>query len=192
MTAARVPGRREHRPQVVDVDAVRLNTADPRRDALRTMPSLATLTDPSAIQEQLDRIQRAIIDDPERTCPPWRGAAQEALGPPPCSTTPGTDGSAAVKKILGAVSTIATSLPNSAPAATAPDAAQQPPASDASRRSPVRPTLRAWPIGAVTWPQTADGAPARLLDGGAVRGVGCAQARATLPAFRQEVHTFMR
>lgn len=102
------------------------------------MPSLATLTDPSAIQEQLDRIQRAIIDDPalaigsakelvESTAkvvliergrtvnekddlPALARAAQEALGLHPSSTTPGPDGSDAIKKILGAVSTIATGL----------------------------------------------------------------------------------
>jgi abortive infection Abi-like protein len=89
-------------------------------------------------QEQLDRIQRAIIDDPalaigsakelvESTAkvvliergrtvnekddlPALARAAQEALGLHPSSTTPGPDGSDAVKKILGAVSTIATSL----------------------------------------------------------------------------------
>lgn len=105
---------------------------------LRPLQSMATLTDPSAIQEQLDRIQRAIIDDPalaigsakelvESTAkvvliergrtvndkddlPVLARAAQEALGLHPSSTAPGPDGSDAVKKILGAVTTIATGL----------------------------------------------------------------------------------
>jgi hypothetical protein len=100
--------------------------------------SLASLTDPSAIQEQLDRIQRAIIDDPalaigsakeliESTAkvvlterglpvndkddlPALARAAQEALGLHPSTSTPGPDGSDAVRKILGAVTTIATGL----------------------------------------------------------------------------------
>lgn len=45
------------------------------RGALRPVPSLATLIDPSAIQEQLDRIQRAIIDDPA----PAIGSARELV-----------------------------------------------------------------------------------------------------------------
>jgi hypothetical protein len=105
---------------------------------LRPLRSLATLTDPSAIQEQLDRIQRAVIDDPalaigsakelvESTAkvvlterglgvnnkddlPALARAAQEALGLHPSSASPGPDGSDAVKKILGAVSTITAGL----------------------------------------------------------------------------------
>lgn len=105
---------------------------------LRPLRSLATLTDPSAIQEQLDRIQRAIIDDPalaigsakeliESTAkvvltergrpvndkddlPALARAAQEALGLHPSTSSPGPDGSDAVRKILGAVTTIATGL----------------------------------------------------------------------------------
>jgi len=122
----------------VDYPGTGLITPPADRGALRPLPSLATLTDPSAIQEQLDRIQRAIIDDPalaigsakelvESTAkvvliergrtvnekddlPALARAAQEALGLHPSSTTPGPDGSDAVKKILGAVSTIATGL----------------------------------------------------------------------------------
>ena len=122
----------------VDHPGTGLITPAADRGALRSLPSLATLTDPPAIQEQLDRIHRAIIDDPalamgsakelvESTAkvvlierghtvnerddlPALARAAQEALGLHPSSTTPGPDGSDAVKKILGAVSTIATSL----------------------------------------------------------------------------------
>lgn len=126
------PRRRHRRPPRHRADHF---AHRPRRAA--HLASLATLTDPSAIQEQLDRIQRAIIDDPalaigsakelvESTAkvvliergrtvnekddlPALARAAQEALGLH-SSTTPGPDGSDAVKKILGAVSTIATSL----------------------------------------------------------------------------------
>jgi energy-coupling factor transport system ATP-binding protein len=122
----------------VDYPGTGLITPPADRGTLRSLPSLATLTDPSAIQEQLDRIQRAIIDDPvlaigsakelvESTAkvvliergrtvnekddlPALARAAQEALGLHPSSTTPGPDDSDAVKKILGAVSTIATGL----------------------------------------------------------------------------------
>jgi Abortive infection C-terminus/Uncharacterized protein conserved in bacteria (DUF2321) len=97
--------------------------------------SLANLTDATAIREQLDRIQRAIPDDPalavgsakeliESTAKVVlieRGkavderadiqqlikGAQEALRLHPSSATPGPDGSEAVKRILGGVSTIA-------------------------------------------------------------------------------------
>lgn len=48
----------------VDYPGTGLITPPADRGALRRLPSLATLTDPSAIQEQLDRMQRAIIDDP--------------------------------------------------------------------------------------------------------------------------------
>jgi hypothetical protein len=119
----------------VDHPGTGLITPPADRGSLR---SLATLTDPTAIQEQLDRIRRAIIDDPalvigsakeliESTAkvvllergrpvndkddlPALARAAQEALGLHPSSTTPGPDGSDAVKKILGAVTTIATGL----------------------------------------------------------------------------------
>jgi hypothetical protein len=124
----------------VDYPGTGLITPPADRGTLRPLPSMATLTDPSAIQEQLDRIRRAIIDDPDpalaigsakelvestakvvliergRTVnekddlPALARAAQEALGLHPSSTTPGPDGSDAVKKILGAVSTIATGL----------------------------------------------------------------------------------
>jgi hypothetical protein len=105
---------------------------------MQPMRSLATLSDPTAIQEQLDRIQRAIIDDPalaigsakelvESTAkvvllergrtvndkddlPALARAAQDALGLHPSSVVPGPDGSDAIKKILGAVTTIATGL----------------------------------------------------------------------------------
>lgn len=103
-----------------------------------SLGSLANLTDPSAIREQLGRIQRAIVDDPalavgsakeliestakvvlaERGVPVNDRAdlpelvrdAQQALKLHPSSTTPGPDGSDAIKKILGAVSTIATGV----------------------------------------------------------------------------------
>ncbi|MBW4718252.1 abortive infection family protein [Saccharothrix obliqua] len=100
--------------------------------------SLAALVDASGIQEQLDRIQRTIIDDPalaigsakeliESTAkavltecgrhvndkddlPALARAAQETLGLHPSSCSPGPDGSDAVRKILGAVTTIAIGL----------------------------------------------------------------------------------
>jgi hypothetical protein len=100
--------------------------------------SLAGLQDASAIREQLDRIQRAIADDPalavgsakeliestakvvlsERGIPVSDKAdlpelvrqAQQALGLHPSSAAPGPDGTDAVKRILGAVSTIAAGL----------------------------------------------------------------------------------
>ncbi|QYN19658.1 hypothetical protein [Amycolatopsis sp. DSM 110486] len=43
--------------------------------SLRPLKSMASLTDPSAIQEQLDRIQRAIIDDPAQAI----GSAKELI-----------------------------------------------------------------------------------------------------------------
>lgn len=122
----------------VDYPGTGLITPPVDRNPLRPLRSLATLTDPSAIQEQLDRIQRAIIDDPalaigsakelvESTAkvvltergrivndkddlPALARAAQEVLGLHPSTTAPGPDGSDAVKKILGAVTTIATGL----------------------------------------------------------------------------------
>jgi hypothetical protein len=100
--------------------------------------SLAGLKDPAAIREQLDRIQRAITDDPalavgsakeliestakvvliERGLPVDEKAdlpalvrdAQQALALHPSSAAPGPDGSDAVKRILGGVSTIAVGL----------------------------------------------------------------------------------
>jgi hypothetical protein len=100
--------------------------------------SLAGLTDASAIREQLDRIQRAIADDPalavgsakeliestakvvlaERGLPASDKAdlpelvrqAQQALGLHPASAAPGPDSTEAVKRILGGVSAIAAGL----------------------------------------------------------------------------------
>jgi Abortive infection C-terminus len=100
--------------------------------------SLADLKDASAIREQLDRIQRAIGDDPalavgsakeliestakvvltERGLPVSDKAdlpelvrqAQLALGLHPSSAAPGPDSTEAVKRILGGVSTIAAGL----------------------------------------------------------------------------------
>lgn len=84
----------------------------------------------SAIREQLDRIQRAISDDPapavgsakeliestakvvlaERGLPELVRQAQQALGLHPGSAAPGPDSTDAVKRILGRVSTIAAGL----------------------------------------------------------------------------------
>lgn len=100
--------------------------------------SLAGLKDASGIREQLDRIQRAIADDPalavgsakeliestakvvlaERGLPVSDKAdlpelvrqAQQALGLHPGSVAPGPDSTDAVKRILGGVSTIAAGL----------------------------------------------------------------------------------
>jgi len=97
--------------------------------------ALADLKDPTAIQEQLDRIQRAMVDDPAlavgsakeliestvKVVLTERGSsvddkadlpvlvrnAQRALGLHPSGTTPGPDGSDAVKRILGAASSLA-------------------------------------------------------------------------------------
>lgn len=97
--------------------------------------SLAGLTDPAVIQEHLDRLQRAINDDlalaigsakeliestaktvliergtaiDERTdLPALVKEAQQALGLHPSSATLGPDGTEAVRKILGGVSSIA-------------------------------------------------------------------------------------
>lgn len=99
--------------------------------------SLTPLKDPSAIREQLDRIQRALADDPalavgsakeliestakvvlaERGLPVNEKAdlpelarqAQQALALHP-SASPGPDGTDAVKRILGGVTTIAAGL----------------------------------------------------------------------------------
>lgn len=104
-------------------------------DARLPQRSLADLRDPSAIQEQLQRIQRAIVNDPalvigsakeliestakvvllERGLPVDDKAdipelvkdAQKALGLHPSSHAPGPDGSDAVKRVLGAVSGVA-------------------------------------------------------------------------------------
>ncbi len=100
--------------------------------------SLVGLKDVSAIREQLDRVQRAIADDPalavgsakeliestakvvlaERGLPINEKAdlpelvrqAQQALGLHPSSAAPGPDSTEAVKRILGGVSTIAMGL----------------------------------------------------------------------------------
>jgi hypothetical protein len=97
--------------------------------------SLAGLREPAAIQEHLRRMQRAVTDDPAlvigtgkeliestaKTVLMERGvafdekddvpalvkAAQVALGLHPSSLTPGPDGTDAVKRILGGVSSIA-------------------------------------------------------------------------------------
>jgi hypothetical protein len=97
--------------------------------------ALNNLKDPSAIREHLDRIRRAVIDDPalaigstkeliESTAkvvlaerglsvdekadmPALISQAQRALGLHPSTTTPGPDGSDPVKKILGSVTGIA-------------------------------------------------------------------------------------
>jgi len=97
--------------------------------------SLNDLHDPAGIREQLERIQRAIINDPalalgsakeliESTAkvvliergvpvndkddlPALVRAAQQALGLHPSATTPGPDGTDAVRRILGAVSSVA-------------------------------------------------------------------------------------
>lgn len=122
----------------VDYPGTGLITPPPDNGRARSIRSMATLTDPSAIQEQLDRIQRAIIEDPAQAIgsakeliestakvvlnergrpvndkddlPALAKAAQEALGLHPSAGTPGPDGSDAVKKILGAVTTIAAGL----------------------------------------------------------------------------------
>ncbi len=100
--------------------------------------SLANLTDPSAIREGLARIQSSVFDDPplaiggakeliestakvvlhERGLPINEKAdlpqlvkqAQEALQLHPSQTTPGPDGSDAVKRILGGAITMATGV----------------------------------------------------------------------------------
>ncbi|MDF2710347.1 MAG: hypothetical protein K0R62_5999 [Nonomuraea muscovyensis] len=116
---------------VLDEDSEHITPVGPRFSS----DSLKNLSDASAIRQQLGRIQRAIIDDPalavgsakeliestakvvlkERGLPVDDKAdlpalvreAQHALCLHPSSTTPGPDGSDAVKKILGAVSSIA-------------------------------------------------------------------------------------
>ena len=151
----------------VDHPGTGLITPPTDNGSVRPLRSLATLTDPSAIQEQLDRIQRAIIDDPalaigsakelaESTAkvvliergrpvndkddlPALARAAQEALGLHPSSTAPGSDGSDAVKKILGAATTIAADWANCATEAMEPGTAQQPRVSgSAPARAPRR------------------------------------------------------
>ena len=100
-----------------------------------SLESLKNLTDATAIRQQLSRIQQAILDDPalaigsakeliESTAkvvlneigkpvddkadmPALVREAQHALRLHPSSHTPGPDGSDAVKKILGSVSSIA-------------------------------------------------------------------------------------
>ena len=100
--------------------------------------SLSNLTDPAAILEQLERIRRAVFDDPplavgsakelvESTAkvvlrerglvvddtddvPALVSKAQRALGLHPASTAPGPDGTDAVKKILGGLMAVTTGL----------------------------------------------------------------------------------
>lgn len=116
------------RAKLVGLDGPTVGSRLPER-------SLAELQDPAAIQEQLWRIQRAIVDDPalavgsakeliestakvvlnERGRPVDDKAdlpalvkdAQLALGLHPTSKAPGPDGSDAVKRVLGAVSGVA-------------------------------------------------------------------------------------
>jgi hypothetical protein len=104
-----------------------------RPPALET--TLAGLTDPSGIRAELERIRRALPNDPagaigaakqlveatakvvlsvrglpvdaDAKVPELVKAAQQALGLHPSSTTAGPDSSEAVKKILGGVSSIA-------------------------------------------------------------------------------------
>lgn len=115
-----------------DEETGRVSRLSPRLE----MRSLAHLSDPSAILEQLERIRRAGRDDPalvvgsakeliESTAkvvllerglpvnekddlPALAKAAQAALGLHPSEVGP--DGSAGIKRILGAVSTIAEGL----------------------------------------------------------------------------------
>lgn len=122
----------------VDADTGLITPLPPTAGRALAIGSMDALTDPSAIQDQLDRIQRAIIDDPAQAIgsakeliestakvvltecglpvnekddlPALAKAAQEALGLHPSASMPGPDGSDAVKKILGAVSTIAAGL----------------------------------------------------------------------------------
>jgi Abortive infection C-terminus len=119
---------------VTDPDTGHITPAGPQF----ATASLAALKDPSAIREQLDRIQRAIADDPalavgsakeliESTAkvvlaergkavseradlPELVRQAQQALALHPSSAAPGPDGTDAVKRILGGVSTIAAGL----------------------------------------------------------------------------------
>jgi hypothetical protein len=100
---------------------------------------IANLRDPAAIREQLARIQRAVMsDDPplvigsakeliestakavliergltvneKENLPPLVSQAQQALGIHPSAVASGPDGSDAVKKILGAVTTVTTGV----------------------------------------------------------------------------------
>jgi hypothetical protein len=119
---------------VTDPETGHIASAGPQFSAA----SLAGLRDPSAIREQLDRIQRAITDDPalavgsakeliESTAkivlaergiavsdraglPELVRQAQQALALHPSSAVPGPDGTDAVRRILGGVSTIAAGL----------------------------------------------------------------------------------
>jgi hypothetical protein len=119
---------------VTDPETAHIRPAGPQFAA----GSLAGLKDASAVREQLDRIQRAIADDPalavgsakeliestakvvlaERGLPVSDKAdlpelvrqAQQALGLHPGSAAPGPDSTEAVKRILGGVSTIAVGL----------------------------------------------------------------------------------
>jgi hypothetical protein len=119
---------------VTDPDTGQITPAGPQFPTA----SLAALKDPSAIREQLDWIQRAIADDPalavgsakeliESTAkvvlvehgmtvservdlPELVRQAQQALSLHPSSVVPGPDGTDAVKRILGGVSTVAAGL----------------------------------------------------------------------------------
>ena len=119
---------------LLDADTGHIAPTGPRF----SLVSLDNLSDASAIRQQLDRIQRAVLDDPalavgsakelvesaakvvltERGLPVDDRAdlpalirdAQQALGLHPSSAGPGPDSSAAVKKILGSVSGIAIGL----------------------------------------------------------------------------------
>ncbi|WP_261566653.1 abortive infection family protein [Frankia gtarii] len=119
---------------LIDKDTGHITPASPQF----TVVSLANLKDPSAIREHLDRIQRAVIDDPalaigsakeliESTAkviltelgrpinekaklPALAREAQEALGLHPTSRIPGPDSSDPVRKILGSVSGIVDGL----------------------------------------------------------------------------------
>lgn len=153
----------------VDYPGTGLITPPAGRGALRPLPSLATLTDPSAIQEQLDRIQRAIIDDPalaigsakelvESTAkvvliergrqvndkddlPALARAAQEALGLHP--PHPPSQAPTAATRSRRSSALSAPSPPvsgSSATVATAPDTAQQPPASASAPDTPTSPS----------------------------------------------------
>jgi hypothetical protein len=122
----------------VDYPGTGMITPPAARGPLTPWRSLSSLTDPAAIQQQLDRLQRAVIDDPafaigtakeliESTAkcvlierglpvndkddvPALARAAQEALGLHPSTAPAGPDSSDAIRKILGAVTTIANSL----------------------------------------------------------------------------------
>jgi hypothetical protein len=152
----------------VDHPGTGLITPPADRGALRPLPSLATLTDPSAIQEQLDRIQRAIIDDPalaigsakelsrapRRSCssnggarsmrktiyPLWRGPPRKRSV---CARPRPPRAPTAAKRSRRSSAPSAPSPPasaSSATAATAPDTAQQPPGLGSAPDTPTSPS----------------------------------------------------